>query len=106
MEIHWVHTGEVPEPLREAAEQRIRALAEGHTDLIDVRITAHTTPHHRLGAQEIKLTCEARGKELVAERSNTDLGLALNEVIDTFEREVWRMRHKRTQRRNAREVTS
>ena len=105
MEIHWVNPGQLPERLREAAEERIRALAGDHQDLIDVRIIARTTEHHRIGAEEVKLTCQARGKELVAERHSTELGLALNEVLDTFEREVWRMRHKRTQRRRVREPT-
>jgi cold shock CspA family protein/ribosome-associated translation inhibitor RaiA len=99
MEIHWVRPGGFPEPDRRAAEERIRALAEEATDLIDVRITARPTAHHRHGGHEVRITCEARGKEIVAARTRPEPGLALNEALDAFEREVWRMRHRRTQER-------
>ncbi len=99
MELHWVH----PEAFREAdrlvAEARIGELVRDNTDLIDVRITARPTGHHRHGGQEVRITCEARGKEIVAARTRPDAGLALNEVLDVFEREVRRMRHRRTQQR-------
>jgi cold shock CspA family protein/ribosome-associated translation inhibitor RaiA len=102
MEIHWRNVEDLAEPQREAAEARIRALAEGRTDLIDVRIVARTTRHHRHGAQEVTLTCQARGQELVATRTRDDLGAALDEVLDAFEREVWRMRDRRTGQRSER----
>jgi cold shock CspA family protein len=102
MELHWVH----PEAFREAdrlvAEERIRELARDRTDLIDVRITARATPHHHHGGQEVRITCQARGREVVSTRTRPDAGRALNEALDAFEREVWRMRHRRTQQRGER----
>lgn len=102
MEIHWVHAGELAEGEREEAEDRLRGLAEGHDDLIDVRLIARTSGHHKHGDKEIRITCEARGKEIVAARQRPELGLALNEVLDAFEREVRRMRERRSDRRSER----
>lgn len=102
MEIHWVHAGELEPAEREAAEARLRSLAEGHQDLIDVRLVAKTTAHHRHGAQEIRIVCQARGTELVAKRERDELGAALNEALDDFEREVRRMRSRRRDRRTER----
>jgi cold shock CspA family protein/ribosome-associated translation inhibitor RaiA len=105
MELHWVHPEIFREQDRLVAEERIYALAQGKNDLIDVRITARATPHHRHGAQEVRITCEARGKEIVAARSRPDAALALNEALDAFEREVMRMRHRRSQERSKRPAT-
>jgi cold shock CspA family protein/ribosome-associated translation inhibitor RaiA len=102
MEIHWHHPRDFREEDRRIAEERLEELARGHADLIDVRISARPTAHHRRGGQEVRITCEARGKGLVAARSRADSGLALNEALDAFEREVWRMRHRRTQQRGVR----
>lgn len=102
MELHWNRPDAFRERERLAAESRIAELDRGHADLIDVRITARSTGHHRHGGQEVRITCEARGKEIVAARTRTDVGQALNEVLDVFEREVWRMRHRRTQQRGER----
>ena len=99
MELHWHHPETFREQDRALAEERIRDLARDHTDLIDVRISARPTGHHRHGGQEVRITCEARGKEIVAARTRPDLRLALNETLDAFEREIWRMRHRRTQQR-------
>lgn len=102
MEIHWVHAGDLSEQERGAAETRVRALEEGHSDLIDVRITARTTGHHKHGDKEVRIACDARGREIVAARTREELGIALNEVLDAFEREVRRMRERRTDRRSER----
>jgi cold shock CspA family protein/ribosome-associated translation inhibitor RaiA len=102
MELHWHHPEVFREADRVAAEERVADLALDRTDLIDVRITARRTGHHRHGGQEVRITCEARGKEIVAARTRPDAGLALNEALDVFEREVWRMRHRRTQEREER----
>ncbi|MDJ0867411.1 MAG: cold shock domain-containing protein [Myxococcota bacterium] len=99
MEIHWRDMQDIEPAERDAIEARLRGLAEGHSDLIDVRISGRRTGHHRHGDQEVRITCQARGKELVAARTRADLGLALNEVIDAFEREVRRLRDRRTDRR-------
>ena len=95
MEIHWVGCQELEEEQRERTEERIARLAEGHTDLIDLRIAGHSTQHHKHGAREIRITCQARGQELVAARTSAELSLALEEALDAFEREVRRLRDKR-----------
>jgi ribosome-associated translation inhibitor RaiA/cold shock CspA family protein len=99
MELHWHHPEAFREQDRRAAEERIAELARDHSDLIDVRIAARITGHHQHGGQEVRITCEARGKELVASRSAADPGLALNEAVEVFEREVRRMRRRRAQKR-------
>jgi CspA family cold shock protein len=102
MEIHWTHMGEVDPGLRADAERRLRALAADHTDLIDLRITGAETRHHRHGAREVRIRCQARGRELVVTRQRDELGLALNEALDAFEREVHRLRAVQRERRNQR----
>jgi ribosomal subunit interface protein len=90
--------GDLEPAQRAEIEARLEMLAQGHDDLIDVRITGQKTRHHQHGGQEVRITCQARGRELVAARTRPDLGLALNEVLDTFEREVKRLRSKRRDR--------
>jgi ribosomal subunit interface protein len=85
---------------RGAIEQRIERLAADHTDLIDVRISGRTNRHHRLGGQEVRITAEARGREIVAARTGLEIGLALNEAMDAFERELRRLRDRRLSRRS------
>jgi cold shock CspA family protein/ribosome-associated translation inhibitor RaiA len=102
MELHWVHPETFSEEERRIAQERIKELAGDHADLIDVRINARATGHHKHGGQEVRITGEARGKEIVAARTRPDAGLALNEALDAFERGVWRMRHRRTQQRRER----
>jgi cold shock CspA family protein/ribosome-associated translation inhibitor RaiA len=102
MQLHWHHPEVFSEQDRALAENRIRELARGHADLIDVRISSRPTGHHRHGGQEVRIVCSARGQEIVAARTRPDPGLALNESLDAFEREIWRMRHRRTQKRKER----
>jgi cold shock CspA family protein/ribosome-associated translation inhibitor RaiA len=102
VEIHWTHMGEVAAGLRTDAERRLQALAEGHTDLIDLRITGSESRHHRHGAREVRIRCQARGRELVVTRERDELGLALNEALDAFEREVHRLRAQQRDRRSER----
>jgi cold shock CspA family protein/ribosome-associated translation inhibitor RaiA len=104
VEIHWSHLEELSPEKRTGIEARLRALAEGHSDLIDLRIVGKPTGHHRHGGQEIRITCQARGKELVVARTADDLGLALNQALDVFEREVKRLRDRRAVRRAERWV--
>ena len=102
MNLHWHHPEMFREQDRALAEARIQELSAGHTDLIDVRISAKPSRHHQHGGQEVRITCQARGREVVAARTRPDAGLALNETLDAFEREIWRMRQRRTSRRRER----
>ncbi len=99
MEIHWVDFDDLRADVKEAIEQRVRSLAEGHQDLIDVRLTARTTGHHRLGNQEARITAQVRGKEIVAARTRDEVGRALDEALDVFEREVRNLRGRRRTKR-------
>ena len=102
MEIHWRNVDEVHPDTRARVEERLRVLAGEHGDLIDLWITGSRSAHHRHGDQEVRLRCLARGREIVAARTRPDLGQALDEVVDAFEREVWRLRDRRTDLRNLR----
>jgi len=104
MEIHWVNPQVFGENDRHSVEERLRKLAESHSDVIDVRISARPGAHHRHGGQEVRIVCEARGKEIVATRTRVDAALALNEAMDVFERELGRMRHRRAGQRKGREL--
>jgi cold shock CspA family protein/ribosome-associated translation inhibitor RaiA len=96
VEIHWRNLDELGSDRRSAIEARLRDLDEGHDDLIKLWITGTRTPHHRHGGQEVRLRCQARGRELVAARTRPDLGKALDEVLDAFEREVRKLRDRRS----------
>jgi len=100
VEIHWRNMEPLTEDDRGAIERRIERLAADHTDLIDVRISGRTNRHHRLGGQEVRITAEARGREIVAARTRIEVGLALNEAMDAFERELRRLRDRRLSRRS------
>jgi len=104
MEIHWVNPNVFAEGVRSRVEERILALTDGRSDVIDVRITARQSGHHRHGDQEVRITCDARGKEIVASRTRPDAGLALNEAMDVFEQELGRMRSRRSEPRKGREA--
>jgi CspA family cold shock protein len=93
---------EVEPGLRARATRRLESLAQAHTDLIDVRVTGRRSQHHRHGAREVRITCQARGGELVVTRERDELGLALDEALDVFEREVHRLRNKQRDRRSER----
>jgi CspA family cold shock protein len=99
MQIHWAHMQEIPEAHRDKVEGRLQELAEGHSDLIDVRISGHTSNHHRHGACEVTIVCQARGKDIVASRTRPELQIALDEALEAFERELRTLRDKRSQRR-------
>jgi len=102
VEIHWRNMDEIDEAKRGVIEERLRGLAEGHTDLIDLWITGSRSGHHRHGDQEVRLRCQARGREIVAARTRPDLGQSLDEVLDAFEREVRKLRDRRTDHRGTR----
>jgi ribosomal subunit interface protein len=102
MNIQWRNMVGLSEADRQAIERRLEALAAEHGDLIDVQIAAKPTQHHRHGGQEVRVSGHARGRDLVATRTRDDLSLALNETLDAFEREVRKLRERRTDERSAR----
>ena len=95
VDIHRVGLSEFDEPERARAETRLERLSHSHNDLIDLRIAGHRSHHHNHGAQEVRITCLARGRKIVAARTRADLGLALNDAMTVFEGAVQRLREKR-----------
>lgn len=100
MQIQWVDMQEIHAEEREAIETRLRDLGNGRTDLIDVRIVAKPSGHHRRGGQEVRIAGLVRGKELAAARTRPDLSLALLEAVEAFVRELRRFRDRRDDRRS------
>lgn len=98
MQIHWRNPTAIEEPLRERAEERIQALSEAHTDVIDVWIDVQVNTHHRHGGDEVSLRAQVRGSEIVVRREAEEAGLALRDVLEAFEREVHKMRDRRGDR--------
>jgi len=96
MEIHWKGLEGLPPGLRVRVQERLEALAAAHRDLIDVRLAGKPTQHHVHGGQEVRIAAQVRGTaQVVAARTRADLGLALDEAMDAFEREMRRLREKR-----------
>ncbi|MBW2271938.1 MAG: HPF/RaiA family ribosome-associated protein [Deltaproteobacteria bacterium] len=103
MEIHWHHTQWLSEDGREEIEGRIRELAEqGSNDIIDVRISGSSARQGH-GEQEVRITCEARGKEIVAVRTSDSLDQALHDAVENFVQQVRQMRKKRRDHRGSRD---
>jgi predicted kinase/ribosome-associated translation inhibitor RaiA len=92
MQTHWRNLNAVAEDARAHVEARLSQLSARHTDLIDIRLSAKPSRHHRHGGQEVSIVAQARGRELVASRTRPDLERALQAALDAFEREVWKMR--------------
>jgi ribosome-associated translation inhibitor RaiA len=102
LEIHWHHTQWLAESGREEIEARIRELAEqGGNDLIDVRISGNSSRHNH-GEQEVRITCEARGREIVATRTSDSLDQALHDAFENFIQQVRQWRKKRRDHRGSR----
>ena len=59
MEIHWFGMDGFDPQEKSAVEQRLEGLAEGHRDLLDVRMMGHVSAHHRHGDQEVRIACQA-----------------------------------------------
>ncbi len=76
MDTPWVGLGELATSERSAAETRLERLAEGHDDLIDLRVSGHQNGHHQHGGKEVRIVCRARGRELVATRTGPEMGHA------------------------------
>ena len=105
MQIHWRHPGELEDALRTKSEGRIRDLAEGHSDLIDAWIDVEpSSGHHRLGDEHVTIHATVRGGQVVARASDAHLEIALGQALDKFSRNVWNLREKRSDRRQARSV--
>lgn len=99
MQIHWRHPNAIPEEERAAAEQRLEGLAQDHSDLIDLWIDVGESHHHRHGDGAVTIRCQARGAELIAHGRADDAPLALRRALDSFARDVRRLRQRRTDRR-------
>jgi ribosome-associated translation inhibitor RaiA len=98
MQIHWTDFDSLSEAQRDAVERRLAALADERDDLIAVRLVARATQHHRLGGRQVRIVCQARGAEIVASCERPEIGQALDEAVDDFEREVRRARERRRAR--------
>ncbi len=100
MEIHWRNPGELDEAERDQAEERLARLADGHNDLIDVWVDVESeSGHHRNGPRRVAIRCQARRAELVAHGEADEPATALHHALETFSREVHRLRDKRRERR-------
>ena len=66
MDIQWHVVTNLDSARRVAAENRIRKLSEGKKDLIHVVIHVEGSNHHQHGAAEVKIRCQAKGRELIA----------------------------------------
>jgi ribosome-associated translation inhibitor RaiA len=99
MDIQWHVVTNLDSARRDAAENRIRKLGEGQKDLIHVVIHVEGSNHHQHGAAEVKIRCQAKGRELIAHERDEEPEIALVRAVDVFEREVRAMRAKRRDRR-------
>jgi len=99
MDIQWHVKTDLNGGRRDAAETRIRKLAEGQKDLIHVVVHVEGSNHHQHGAAEAKIRCQAKGRELIAHERDDEPELALSKAVDVFEREVRSMRAKRRDHR-------
>ncbi len=95
MEIHWRNPRQVDPAEREAAEAKLRALAAGHTDLIDLWIDLPDEPHHRKGNEHATVRAQLRRAELVARGEDIDSSLALRRALERFEQELRKLRARR-----------
>jgi hypothetical protein len=96
VQIHWCHTDWLKGEERAEIEERIESLAaEGQGDLLDVRIVGKPTQHHRSGGHEVRITCDARGREIVVVREGDQLGQALHDALDAFKLQVRNLRKRR-----------
>ncbi len=99
MQIHWRNPHAIPEEERESAEGRLEELARDHSDLIDLWIDVEESSHHRRGAEAVTLRCQARGAELIAHGHADEAPQALRKALDSFARDVRKLRERRTDRR-------
>lgn len=101
MQIHWRDPNHVSVERQLQVEAEIEELRGGRNDLIDVWIDVDKDPHHRSGRDRVKIRCEAREVELVAEGQGADVDEALREALAELERQVRRRRERRSGRAQA-----
>lgn len=107
MQIHWHQTKWVSDEQKAQIEERIHALADqGQNDLIDVRISGNPSRHKGHTDHEVRITCEARGQEIVATRTAPKLERALHDALESFKQQVRAMRSKRKDHRGPRLATA
>jgi ribosome-associated translation inhibitor RaiA len=77
MDIQWHVVTNLDSARRDAAENRIRKLGEGQKDLIHVVIHVEGSNHHQHGSAEVKIRCQAKGRELIAYERDEEPEIAL-----------------------------
>jgi ribosome-associated translation inhibitor RaiA len=103
LQIHWHDMKWVGEEERSEIEGRLFSLADqGHNDLMDVRISGNPSRHKGHTDHEVKITCEARGQEIVATESAPKLEQALHDALEKFKQQVRHMRSRRKEHRDTR----
>ena len=94
IEIHWDHLNGVSEAARTRAEERLRALAAQHDDLLSLRVSGRTSAHHRRGDREVRIVGKAKGRDFFVSRVRPELGRALHDALDAFVHEVRNLRSR------------
>lgn len=101
MEIHWHHIKFVGDEEKAEIEGRLHELADqGHNDLIDVRISGNPSRHKGHTDHEVKITCDARGQEIVATCTSPKMDQALHDALEKFKQQVRHMRSRRKDHRS------
>jgi ribosomal subunit interface protein len=101
MQIHWIQFPEVMNAQRASAEERLRRLELEDRDLGAVRIIARPVSHARQTGQLVKLTGRVRGQQIVASGQRAGLGHALGDALESFEKQLHRLRERRREERTA-----
>ena len=105
MQIHRRHPHQLGDAEREAIQDKLRRLAEGHTDLIDVWIDVESSSdHHRSGDEYVTLRASVRGGQIIAHADGAHIEIALRNALDTFTRNVCNQRERRGGRRHTESV--
>jgi len=103
LQIHWHHAKWLSDSEKTEIEERIHTLAEqGQNDLIDVRISGNPSKHKGHTEHQVRITCEARGQEIVATVSAASMDQALHDALGSFKQQVREMRSRRRKNRNSR----
>jgi ribosome-associated translation inhibitor RaiA len=103
LQIHWHQTKWVGEAQKTEIEERIHELSDqGHDDLIDVRISGNPSRHRGHTEHEVRITCEAKGQEIVASRTAPKIEQALHDALESFKQQVRQMRSRRKEHRSGR----